>query len=92
MSNKRQFFLSLHHRGALSLGKSRQQLGYSAYHWGILISPKSSKGPDCYIFDVSNGFMTDKEGRFDLNPEGNWAFRENSEVDPEWSGRVLGRS
>ncbi|KAJ5366644.1 hypothetical protein N7541_000585 [Penicillium brevicompactum] len=91
MSNKRQVFLSLHHRGALSLGESRQQLGYSAYHWGILISPKSSNGPDCYIFDVSNGIMTDKEGNFDLNPEGDWVFRDNSEVDPEWSGRVLGR-
>jgi hypothetical protein len=91
MSNKRQVFLSLHHRDALSIGGNRQRFGHAAYHWGILISPKSSKGPDCYAFDVSDGILLDPVRRVNLNPEGNWLFREKANINPEKSGHLLGR-
>ncbi|KAJ5550595.1 hypothetical protein N7535_001462 [Penicillium sp. DV-2018c] len=89
MRNKRQVFLSLHHRYALSIGENRQRLGHAAYHWGILIAPKRSKGPDCYAFDATDGIILDS-GR-DLNPEGNWHFREKANHNPEKDGHFLGR-
>ncbi|OBT73508.1 hypothetical protein VF21_07235 [Pseudogymnoascus sp. 05NY08] len=86
MSNKRRVFVSIHYRGALSLGESRQQLGYAAYHWGILISPKVHKEPDCYTFDVSDAARPDPETRVDINPNHEWIFRSN----PAVSGSLLG--
>lgn len=90
MSNKRQVFVSLHHRDALSVGNNRQRLGHAAFHWGILICPKSSNRADCYAFDVSDGIVLDSVHRVNLNPEGNWLFREK-QVDPKMSVRRLGR-
>ncbi|EKV04775.1 serine threonine protein kinase [Penicillium digitatum] len=91
MSNKRQVFLSLHHRDALSIGGNRQRFGHAAYHWGIVISPKISKGPDCYAFDVSDGIILDPARRVNLNQEGNWFFRGRANINPEKSGHLLGR-
>ncbi|CAG8151161.1 unnamed protein product [Penicillium salamii] len=91
MSNKRQVFLALHHRGNLSIGENRQRLGHAAYHWGILVSPKISKGPDCYVFDVSDGPLLDSVNRVNRNPEGNWRFRGNANIDPKEYGNLLGK-
>ncbi|CAG8921750.1 unnamed protein product [Penicillium salamii] len=91
MSNKRQVFLALHHRASLSIGENRQRLGYAAYHWGILVSPKISKGPDYYVFDVSDGILLDPVNRVNLNPNGDWHFREKANMDPEENGNLLGR-
>ncbi|OBT62172.1 hypothetical protein VE03_08337 [Pseudogymnoascus sp. 23342-1-I1] len=85
MSNKRRVFVSIHHRGALSLGENRQRLGYAAYHLGILISPKVYKEQDCYTFDVSAA-RPDPETRVDHNPNHEWIFRSN----PTVSGSLLG--
>jgi hypothetical protein len=86
MSNKRRVFVSIHYRGALSPGENRQRLGYAAYHWGILISPKVYKERDCYTFDVSDAARPDPETRVDLNPNHEWIFRSN----PTVSGSLLG--
>lgn len=85
MSNKRQVFVSIHYRGGLSLGESRQRLGYASYHWGILISPKVYKERECYTFDVSDAARPDPETRVDLNPNHEWVFRSN----PAVSGSLL---
>lgn len=86
MKNKRRVFVSIHYRGALSLGENRQQLGYAAYHWGILIAPKVDKKQDCYAFDVSDAAIPDPETRVDHNPNHEWVFRSN----PIVSGSLLG--
>ncbi|KFY12366.1 hypothetical protein V492_03923 [Pseudogymnoascus sp. VKM F-4246] len=85
MSNKRRVFVSIYHRGLLSLGENRQQLGYAAYHWGILISPKVYKEQNCYTFDVSDAARPDPETRVDHNPNHEWVFRSN----PTVSGSVV---
>ncbi|KAI9036445.1 uncharacterized protein KD926_001788 [Aspergillus affinis] len=51
MSNKRQVWITLHYRDRFSLGEHGKRLGYAAYHWSILITPKQSKGADCYAYD-----------------------------------------
>lgn len=86
MSNKRRVFVSIHHRGALSLEENRQRLGYAAYHWGILISPKVYQEQSCYTFDVSDAARPDPETRVDHNPNHEWIFRSN----PTVSGSLLG--
>lgn len=89
MTDKRQVFVTLHYRDELSLGEHRQRLGLAAYHWGILISPKVSKGRDYFTYDISNGVRTDPNTRINLNPQRNWYFRPSSNVDPELSGHLL---
>lgn len=86
MRNKRRVFVSIHYRGALSLGENRQRLGYAAYHWGILILPKVYEERDCYSFDVSDAARPDPETRIDYNPNHDWIFRSN----PTVSGNLLG--
>lgn len=91
MINKRQVFVTIQYRDELSLGENRQKLGYAAYNWGILISPKVSAGKDCYAFDVSDAARPDPETRVDCNPNRDWVFRSKPNVDPLFSGHVLGR-
>ena len=74
MTDKRQVFVTLHYRDELSLGENRQRLGFAACQWGILISPKVSKGRDCFTYDVSNAARVDPNTRTDLNPQRNWYF------------------
>lgn len=83
--------VTIHHRDEMSLGENRSRLGYEAFHWGILIAPKGSKGPDCTAYDVSDGAIPDPNTRQDLNPERNWFFRPKERVDPIRSGRLIGR-
>ncbi|KAF3028981.1 hypothetical protein E8E15_009918 [Penicillium rubens] len=49
------------------------------------------QGPDCYTFDVSDGVLLDPVRRVNLNPNGNWVFREKANINPQNSGHLLGR-
>lgn len=80
----------MHHRGALSLRENRQRLGHAAYHWGILISPKTSTGRDCHTYDVTNGIRMDPVTNLDLNPEYDWYFRAQDQLDPTLVSNLLG--
>jgi len=91
MSNKRRLYVSIHHRDESSLGDNRVRLGYNAFHWGILITPKKSNGPDSLAFDVSDGAKPDPVTRQDTNSDYNWIFRSKTQVDPIRSGRLIGR-
>jgi hypothetical protein len=91
MRNKRRVIVTIHHRDELSLGHHRERLGHEAFHWGILIAPKKSRGSDCNAYDVSDGVTPDPESRQDLNPERDWLFRSKEQVDPTRSGRLIGR-
>lgn len=87
--NKRQVFVSLDHRNALSLGENRERLGLAAFHWGIIIAPKNRKGPYCCTFDVSDGVLLDPENGINLNPDGNWNFRAKTNVNPDESSQLI---
>ncbi|KAH8425148.1 uncharacterized protein LDX57_002897 [Aspergillus melleus] len=90
MRNKRQVWVSLHSRGALSLGANRTQLGYAAFHWGILISPKVSTGADCHAYDVTDSIILDSNSRTNLNSQNDWRFRHNPNDDLERNAGILG--
>ena len=81
MSNKRRIYITIHHRGALSLGKDRAKLQHSAFHWGILVAPKSFNGTDCTMYDVTNSLQPIQDHRHDLNVDGNWFFRSRQHVN-----------
>ncbi|KAM5349316.1 hypothetical protein ACJ41O_005823 [Fusarium nematophilum] len=91
MSNKRRLVVTLHHRDEFSLGDHRQNLCYEAYHWGIMIMPKTSKGSDCNAYDASDASDIDPETRQLRNTNLEWWFRAKRGVNPERSGRLLGR-
>ncbi|KAF9884443.1 hypothetical protein FE257_001774 [Aspergillus nanangensis] len=91
MHNKLRVFVSLHHRGQLSLAYNREQLGSAAYHWGILISPKRwYKGEECYYFDVTDSACP-VLNRVDQNPGHMWYFRANTDLDPTTDAQLLGK-
>ncbi|KAL4920681.1 hypothetical protein BDW62DRAFT_220667 [Aspergillus aurantiobrunneus] len=84
--NKPRIFMTMQPRGKNSLGENRIRLGYSAYHWGILISPKHPTPSEQHThFDVTDSIYIDP-----LTGEGkeNWRFRERSSSDPAiaWKG------
>ncbi|KAE8148038.1 hypothetical protein BDV25DRAFT_159097 [Aspergillus avenaceus] len=91
MSNKRRVMVTINHRDRLSLREHRAQLGFAAYHWGILIQPKNTKGSDSSTYDVSDAAMPDPHTRVDHNPNRDWIFRPKHRVNAELSGRLLGR-
>lgn len=84
MRNKRRIIVSLSHRGRLSLPPHREKLGLEAYHWGLLISPKHSKGADCDSYDVSDAISVD-------DADNNWRFRKRPMIDPLATGQLLGK-
>ncbi|KAF4547529.1 Hypothetical protein D9617_40g012680 [Elsinoe fawcettii] len=89
--NKRRVLVALYHRDQESLGQNRQRLGYAAYHWAILIIPKSGAGPDAWVFDVTNGVrLSQGLDRRDLNPHGDWWYRSRADVVKERSSHLLG--
>lgn len=91
MSNKPRVIITIHHRDESSLGANRQNLGLAAYHWGVLIQPKTPKGADSSAYDVSDASIPDNVNRRDLNPGHDWHFRPKHRVNPVMSGRLLGR-
>ncbi|KAJ5347054.1 uncharacterized protein N7506_000307 [Penicillium brevicompactum] len=84
-----QLFLSVHHRGELSLGDNRKRLGFSAYHWAILLAPENAEHHRCYAFDTTNGVSPHSHQRVNMNPDYNWAFRVKSNVNPASSDSLL---
>jgi hypothetical protein len=90
MANKRRIFLAIYHRNELSLGENRW-LRHSAFHWGIIISPKAARGRRSHAFDISDGVRLDPDNRIDLNSDRQWFFRAAHLVDPELSSHLLVR-
>lgn len=90
MKNKRHVFLSLQHRSALSIRENRQRLGHAAFHWGILICSKNPTESNCCVFDASDGILLDETTGINLNPDGNWNFREKTYTDPQAIAHFLG--
>ena len=88
--NKRRIFVSMYFRDELSVGHYRNRLGTSAYHWGILIRPKYSRGHDTQAFDTTNGVRLDGENMNDFNPDRDWYFRSNEHVNPANNTHILG--
>ncbi|KAK7698856.1 hypothetical protein SLS57_012499 [Botryosphaeria dothidea] len=88
--NKRRVVIAVYHRDQESLGPNRQRLGHAAYHWAILIIPKSGGGPVCWAFDVTNGAKPATGlNTQDLNPHGDWWYRSRTDADKERSSHLL---
>lgn len=95
MRNKRRVVIALYHRGRLSLGDNRQRLGYESYHWGILIMPKHPREghrlPLSSAYDATDILVIDPETHEDLNPNLDWFFRTQHDIDPSATGQLIGR-
>ncbi|VUC31696.1 unnamed protein product [Clonostachys rosea] len=93
MRNKRRVMLALYHRGRLSLGDNRIRLGYRSYHWGIIISPKNARPghPVCNSYDATDAFVIDPITGQDLNPNLDWFFRAQHDINPSATGQLIGR-
>ncbi|KAJ5906028.1 uncharacterized protein N7473_002944 [Penicillium subrubescens] len=87
--NKRRVYITLHHRDDLSLPRNRKKMGYGAYNWAIVISPKVSMGGDCFAYDVTNVPEPDSFLRFDSNPNREWRYRQKPHVDPTNSSTMV---
>ncbi|KAL4932965.1 uncharacterized protein BDV17DRAFT_252529 [Aspergillus undulatus] len=97
--NKPRIFITLHPRGKNSLGENRKRLGHSAFHWGILISPKHTCHPMSSIstpkssthfhFDATDSIYVDPgSGETVLDT---WRFRVRKSKDPVLDFQVLSR-
>lgn len=80
--NKRRVYITLHHRDDLSLPHNRKKMGYGAYNWAIVISPKVSMGGDSFAYDVTNVPEPDSFPKFESNPDREWRYRQKPHVDP----------
>ncbi|KAJ5373284.1 hypothetical protein N7517_005290 [Penicillium concentricum] len=80
-------FLALYHRGELSLGENRKRLGFSAYHWSILVL--DTKHDRYHAYDVTDGSSPDPLIRRDLNPDFQWTYRVKNNVHPESCDSLL---
>lgn len=77
----------MYHRGELSLGDYRKRLGFSAYHWCILVL--DTKNDRYYAYDVTDGSSPDPVFRRDLNPDFQWTYRVKTNVRPESCASLL---
>ncbi|CAG7966595.1 unnamed protein product [Penicillium nalgiovense] len=82
-----QLFLALYHRGELSLGDYRRRLGFSAYHWAILVW--DLKNDRWYAYDVTDGSSPDPVIRRDLNPDFQWTYRVKTNIHPDSCDSLL---
>ncbi|KAJ5143671.1 uncharacterized protein N7515_002458 [Penicillium bovifimosum] len=73
-------YLEVHNRNELSLGDSRRRLGFSAYHWTILLSDKENK--HFHVYDVTDGSSPDCVTR-EPKPDHEWTYRARNDVDPD---------
>lgn len=90
---KRRIVIALYHRNRLSLGENRVNLNHSAYHWGILIKPKLPDADGrvaCNAYDATDMSVTDPVNHVDLNPNHDWFFRAQNQIDPNAQGRLIG--
>lgn len=83
--------VALHHRDHFSRGNARKTFGYEAYHWGIFITPETSKGRDCQTFEATDTSYIDPVTFRMTNPSMDWWFRVESNVDPALSAKLLVR-
>jgi hypothetical protein len=60
-------FLAVYHRGELSLGDHRKRLGFSAYHWAILVLDANHER--YYAYDVTDGSTPDPVMRREIRRE-----------------------
>ncbi|KAJ5542478.1 hypothetical protein N7535_004899 [Penicillium sp. DV-2018c] len=74
-------FLEVHHRNELSLGDNRRRLGFSAYHWSILLFDKENNR--FHVYDITDGSSQDRLKRCELNPDHEWTYRVKSDVNPD---------
>jgi hypothetical protein len=88
MKNKARIMLAVHHRDKNSLRGRREALGLGAFHWSLLIVPRTSTGPDCRSFDVTDSAIIDPVRSVDLNPNHDWRFRDER-VNPMALHRLL---
>ncbi|KAK4867569.1 hypothetical protein LT330_001079 [Penicillium expansum] len=82
-----QLFVAVYHRGELSLGDYRKRLGFSAYHWAILVLDSNTERYHAY--DVTDGSSPDPVMRRDLNPDFQWTYRVKTNVHPESCDSLL---
>ncbi|KAI6767715.1 hypothetical protein HG530_005724 [Fusarium avenaceum] len=83
--------LALYHQDSYSQGNSRRIFGYEVYHWGIIIMPERSQGRDCIAFEATDASEIDPVTFRMSNPTMDWYMRMKYPVDPELSGKLIGR-
>ncbi|KAL5336547.1 hypothetical protein BJX70DRAFT_372279 [Aspergillus crustosus] len=88
MRNKPRVSITLHPRGKNSLGENRQRLGFSAFHWGILVSPKNPISGIHTHFDVTDSLNFDHETE---EAKEDWRFRERTDAEPDLAFQILGK-
>ncbi|KIW25873.1 uncharacterized protein PV07_09009 [Cladophialophora immunda] len=91
MGGKARVMIAVHHRGKLSLGDNRKELGRSAYHWGILVQRKKPRGLDSNAYDATDGTLLDPLTGVDHNSNHDWRFRSKLGTEPMQSGQILVR-
>ena len=96
LRNKRRIYVTLHHRGPLSLKEHRKLLNLASYDWGIMVSPKRSKGADSRAYSVSDSVAAGPTSRLSISSDGNvcgdWHFRsdvKDAAQDPRLIGKFL---
>ena len=86
---ERQIAVALDHRDNLSRGQMRRHLGYEAYHWRIASMPEGTQA-ECAVFDATDASRINPvTWRMD-NPNMDWWFRAEINVDPAASTKLLG--
>lgn len=83
--------VALYHRDHLSRGSSRRTFGYEAYHWGIILTPQTSRGRDCWTYAATDKCYLDTVTMRMVNPTMDWWLDHRDNVDPPLSGKLLGR-
>lgn len=81
MAVDHQISVSLFHRDAFSQGQNRQNFGYNAYHWGILVIAKDGQEETCDAYDATDSSEIDKVTWRMTNPNMDWFFRARMEID-----------
>ncbi|KAL4806244.1 hypothetical protein BDV18DRAFT_160311 [Aspergillus unguis] len=104
--NKPRIYITLHARGRNSVGEKRTRLKHSAYHWGILISPKEQqqqqrRNKDQRYTIPENTPALPVHTHFDVTDslyidvdgqaKENWRYRERNSTDPVLDFRILAR-
>ncbi|RDW74430.1 uncharacterized protein DSM5745_07092 [Aspergillus mulundensis] len=94
--NKPRISITLHPRGKNSIGENRARLKYSAFHWGVLISPKHASQPSGVGEHVSAHVHFDVTDSIYVDPvtgesSDAWRFRVRRSTDPVGEFRILGR-
>ncbi|KAH9987338.1 hypothetical protein F4779DRAFT_285834 [Xylariaceae sp. FL0662B] len=85
----RKICVALYDRGQWSRGRQRQVQGLMAYHWGILVKPEQSTGPDCWSFEATDDNILDTTTYRYNNPTMDWWFKNRSDADPMRSSRLV---